>query len=191
MGLLDLTVGSKVVSTGGNNVGLINGDDSTIGMGDQGWGTSEGGASVAESWNSWSRGNSRDSWNSRANKSRARCNSSMECGALGSQVIGPGCNNSGLVSGGHGTIGVRNKLWDTGQGSGIWQSWGNGRAGNWCGNGSPESSALGGQVVGPGGNNSGFVCWDNSSAGDSSRAKGSQQLHGWLCVSVFKALLFK
>merc|ERR550517_1154499 len=126
-------------------------------MGDKGWGTSKGGASVAN-WNSW------DSWNSRANKSGARCNSSMECGPLGSQVVGPGCNNSGLISRGHGTIGVRNKLWDTGQGSGIWQSWGNGRAGNGSGDGSPESSALGGQVVSPGGNNSRLVSRDDGAA---------------------------
>ena len=92
-------------------------------------------------------------------------------------MVSPGGGNSWLVNWDHGTVGVGNQGWDTSKGTSIadgtsisngtssnwgnsWGNWGDSWASNvsWAGgNGSMEGSALGGQVVSPGSNNSWLI----------------------------------
>jgi len=127
------SLGAQVVSAGSHNCWLVSGDNSTVGVSNQGWDTGEG-TSIWQSWGkSWhSRGDGTDgtdsggnwgwgkSWASNwADQAGARSNGSVESSALGSQVVSPGGNNSWLVGWGHGTIGVSNQLWDTSKGTNV------------------------------------------------------------------------
>jgi len=50
---------------------------------------------------------------------------SVEWDSLGAQVVSAGSHNCWLVSGDHSSVGVGDESGDTGQGTSIWQSWGN------------------------------------------------------------------
>jgi len=106
------TLGSKVVSTGSSNSGLISRSDSTVGVSNKG-GDVEGSA-VSISGSSNNRGSIiSNSWGSGDNRggSNNRGSSSIS-GTLGSKVVSTGSNNSRLISRGHGSVGVGNKAGD-------------------------------------------------------------------------------
>jgi len=189
------TLGGKVVGTGSHHCGLVSRDNSTIGVTNQVWDTSQG-TGIAKSWGSMSDG-SRSHW------ARSRCNGSVESSSLGSKVVSPGGGNGRLVIRGDGTVGVDpqakgGSAESLGTSIANVTSMSNGGTSKGSWDGSMESSSLGSQVVGPGGNNSWLISRDdgtiwvghqlgnvdrswvagqNAGADNGSRAKGSQQLH--------------
>ena len=98
------TVGGQVVSAGSDNSRLVSRDNSTVGVGNQTpWGTISGpgassrpASSVASPGSSWGK-----SWESSSDGSNWE--------TLGGEVVGTGSDNSGLVSGDDGAVGVGHK----------------------------------------------------------------------------------
>jgi len=158
-------VGGEVVGTGGGNSGLINGDHGAVGEGLEAV-ESRGVSCTIDSGSSIGVHSANNT--------------------LGGQVVGTGGGNSGLVSGDHGAVGVGNQLGVEVQGAVVAIAVGNrggghsggssighrgsGVAGHRAGGvgnrgGSSVSVALGGQMVGTGGGNSGLVNRDHSAVG--------------------------
>jgi len=158
-------VGGEVVGTGGGNSGLVNGDHGAVGEGLEAV-ESRGVSCTIDSGSSIGVHSANNT--------------------LGGQVVGTGGGNSGLVSGDHGAVGVGNQLGVEVQGAVVAIAVGNrggghsggssighrgsgvaghrgsgvaGHRGSGIGNrgGSSVSMALGGQMVGTGGGNSGLA----------------------------------
>jgi len=127
------SLGAQVVGAGSHDGWLVSWDNSSVGVGNQLWDTSQG----TSKWVSWAKGwhsggNGTDGTNSGgeggwgkggagywASEAGTRSNGSVESGSLGGQVISPGSDNSWLVSWGHSAVGVGNQLWDTSQGANV------------------------------------------------------------------------
>jgi len=156
-------VGGEVVGTGGGNSGLVNGDHGAVGEGLEAV-ESRGVSCTIDSGSSIGVHSANNT--------------------LGGQVVGTGSGNSGLVSGDHGAIGMGNQLGVEVQWAVVAIAVGNrgghsggssvGHRGSSVGHragsvgnrgGSSVSVALGGQVVGTGGSNSGLVNRDHGAVG--------------------------
>jgi len=146
-------LGSQVVSPGSHDSRLISWGHGAVWVGDQLWDTCKwanvwaGSSNDRGSWgNDWAspgnnRGNrsrishrssSKGGWgDGGANQAGAGEHSGLESGALGSQMVSPGGNDSRLVSWGHSAIGVGDQLWDVdgSKGAGEDASAGNGSSG--------------------------------------------------------------
>ena len=126
-----VAVGSKVVSAGGGNSGLINRDNSTIGVGNElgvevqwslvsiSWGIAVARVGNWSSSNSWGSGDGRgssirnwsssNSWGSRVSSNWRSSNSNWGSGSincsLGSKMISTGSSNSWLINRDNSSIG--------------------------------------------------------------------------------------
>jgi len=160
--LVDSSLGGKVVGTGSLDSGLVDGDDGTVGVSHQ---------AVAVSGTVAVRSNS-----SSGIESASKATS-------GSEVVGTGSSNGGLVSGDDGTVGVGDQVGvqvegagvavadsrdsSNGGGNGGSSDGGSSDGGSSNGNGSNGSvlGSPGGKVVGTGSSNSGLINGDNGSVG--------------------------
>ena len=151
-----------MVGTGGLNSGLIHGDNGTVGVGNK---------AVAVAGTVAVRSNGSSSVES-ASKATS-----------GSEVVGTGSSNSGLVSGDDGSVGVGDQVGVQVQGAGVAvadsrdssDGGGNGRSGNGGsgdGRGSDGNGSNGGvlgtpgsKVVGTGSGNGGLINGDNGTVG--------------------------
>jgi len=159
-----------MISTGGGNSGLVNGDNSAIGVSDQAV-ESRG---VSSSIDGGGSSSSVDTSNN----------------SLGGQMIGTGGGNSGLINGDNSAVGVSDQLCvevegasiavvDRGNGGKGWSS-GIGDRGNGGGCGVAEGRGIGvglsldSKMISTGSGNSGLINRDNSAVGVSNQ----------LCVEV-------
>ena len=156
-----------MVGTGSSNGGLINGDDGTIGVGDQVGVEVEGAAVAVSNWGSVSNRDGSDRSGSNNGTSSSKGSS------LGGEVVGTGSSNSGLVNGDHGTVGVGDKMGVEVEGAGVAIARSIGTSVANSGNRSSsndrgsngKSSSLGGEVVSTGSSNSRLVNWDHGTVG--------------------------
>merc|ERR1712105_367772 len=107
-GVLD-SPGGKVVSTGGSNSGLINGDNSSVGVTNQVSVQVEGARVAVASSVDGSSSNSRDSCNSRGSCITNTSISKSSTATTGSKVVGTSSSNCWLVHRDNGTVGVTNQ----------------------------------------------------------------------------------
>jgi len=177
------TLGSEVVSAGSGDSGLISGDNSTVGVSDKA-GDMEGTAVGVGGGGDDRGGDSGSGGDDRGGNSGSGSDDGSSGGissTLGGEVVSAGSNNSGLVSGGHSSVGVGNQAGDM-EGTAVAISGSIGGSGSDDGssnsvgssdnrgsgnNGSSGSidSALGGKVVSTGSGNSGLIDGGDSSVG--------------------------
>ena len=103
------TLGGQVVGTGSDNSGLISGDHSAIGVGNQ-LGVEVQGAVVAIAVGNRGGGHSGSSSVGHRGGGVGNRGSGSISVTLGGQVVGTGGSNSGLVNRDHGTVGVGDQL---------------------------------------------------------------------------------
>ena len=167
------SLGGKVISTGSGNGGLINRDDSSVGVGDQVGVQVEGSTIAVGNWGSMGV-DSTDSNGSGNNGSSSSVGSS-----LGGEVVGTGSSNGGLINRDNGSVGVGDQVGVQVEGASVAvarsvgtsvANSGNGsssnkRGGSNDGSSSNESSSLGGEVISTGSGNCGLVNRDNGTVG--------------------------
>ena len=159
------TVGGQVVGTGGNHSGLVSGGHSAVGVGNQGGNVDGGGVSGI---NSGSGGKGRGSGESGGRSNGGSCGNHRGSGgidlSLGSQVVGTGGGNSGLINGDNSAVGVANKSIAVASSITVASTVGiassiavSGTIGNSSGSGSNSVAKLGCQMVSFGGGHTGLV----------------------------------
>ena len=180
-----------MVGTGSSNSGLINGDDSTVGVGHK-VGVQVEGTTVAvgnrgsmgvNSTNSDGTSNDRSSSNGGSSHNGS---SGSEGSSLGGEVVGTGSSHSRFVNGDDGAVGVGDKVGVQVERAGVavarsvgtsvadsgnrsngsnGSSSGNDRGSSDDGSSSSESSSLGGEVVSTGSGDGRLINRDNSTVG--------------------------
>jgi len=163
-----------VVSTGSSNGGLVNRDDSTVGVGNQ-VGVQVEGATIAVG--NWGAGMGIDSTDSDGSSNNG--SSSSVSNSLGSEVVSTGSSDGGFVRGDDGSVGVGHQVGVQVEGTSVAvarsvgasvANSGNGsssneRGGSDNGSSSGKSSSLGGEVVSTGSSNSRLVNRDDGTVG--------------------------
>jgi len=161
--LVNSSLGSEVVSPGGLDSGLINGDNSTVGVGNK---------AIAVSGSiSHGAGSGIDSTHS--DRSSGVGVVTLGVSTAGSEVVGTSSGNSGLIKGDHGTVGVGNKVGVQVQGSGIsmghnrgdGSSQGSSNNGGSHNGGSVDTSTTSGEVVSTGSSHGRLIKGDHGSVG--------------------------